>query len=391
MEPMLITTYNFNDEDFVNVRVVNDIMTGASPSGASVSSEAQTIPVTTTSASGMANDGHQVAADTLPVNTFSDTRNAIGFDWQKAYTRTFRSNIGANFSKEDDYSSLGANVSLQRDTDDKLTTFTLGVSYSLDSIDPYGGKPDPLTVLVNLGSTDPEDHSTHSSEQHSALTAGEGDVQRKQIADVLFGITQVVSRRVLAQVNYGIGRSSGYLTDPYKIISRVNSTTGLTVDYLYESRPDTRLRQTLFLKSVIRLPSSVMHLSYRFYWDDWSILAHTAEAKYRFRIGDKFYLMPNFRYYNQSGADFFRYSMLLGQALPKHASADLRLAPMQSTTTGLKIGYTFSRNTEISLRAEYLQQWGEDNPASAVGTQRDLELFPKLQVAMYTFEFSYGF
>ncbi len=164
---------------------------------------------------------------------------------------------------------------------------------------------------------------------------------------------------MLTQLNYSIGQSRGYLTDPYKIISRVDPSIGNTIDYLTENRPDSRLRQAIFWKTVFHLPSDVVHLSYRYYWDDWSITAHTAEIKYRFNIGDHFYFMPNFRYYKQTGAKFFKYSILNGSQLPDYASADLRLAPMQSTTKGLKVGYNFSGNTEVSFRAAYMQQWGE--------------------------------
>ena len=97
--------------------------------------------------------------------------------------------------------------------------------------------------------------------------------------------------------------------------------------------------------------------------------------------------MPSYRYYTQTGAKFFKFNLLSSEGIPNYVSADLRLAPMQSTTSGLKAGYNFTENTSISLRAEYMQQWGGKNPA-AVGTQKDVNPFPRLEVMMYTFEFS---
>jgi hypothetical protein len=142
---------------------------------------------------------------------------------------------------------------------------------------------------------------------------------------------------------------------------------------------------------VFRLPSDVIHVSYRYFLDDWSVRSHTFDLKYRLNLGETFYLVPALRYYKQSGADFFKYSLINGQTSPQYASADLRLAPMQSVTSGLKIGYLGNSDMEISLRMDYMQQWGEKNPAQAVGTQSQLKLFPTLQVLMYTFEFSYTF
>ena len=290
---------------------------------------------------------------------------------------------------------MGGSVTLQHDTTDKLTTFTLGLSYSLDTVQPIGGVPDSLTTLStttnNLSAREEEDDGPRRSGDDEF--EGENPGKQKRLSDILFGITQVISRRVLTQLNYSYGQSNGYLTDPYKIISQVDPTTGFTDEnnYRTEKRPDSRVRQAVYWKTVVHLPSDVIHLTYRYYWDDWSIKAHTAEIKYRFNIGDHFYLMPNYRYYQQSGASFFKYSLLSGEPLPNYASADLRLAPMYSTTSGLKLGYNFKRNTEISFRAEYMQQKGESNPAEAVGSQRQVELFPKLEVMMYTFELSMDF
>ena len=393
LEPILIGTRKFNQEDFVSFKLVNDTISGASPLGASISNEKQMIPAqTSTTASGSTSAQADTVVEpyAMPLKDFSDKRNSISVDWQKAYSRTFRTILGANYSSENDYTSAGTSINFQKDTADKLTTFTLGLSFSLDAIEPSGSIPEPLAVLVTRdaagmqGDDDDREDEDDDDEHEDDDFAGE----RKYLTDFLFGITQIVSRRVITQLNYSIGRSSGYLTDPYKIVSRVDPVTGSSVDYLSEKRPDSRLRQTIFWKTVFHLPSDVVHISYRYYWDDWSIQAHTVDVKYRLNFGDHLYFMPNVRYYKQTGAKFFNYSLLNSVALPNYASADLRLAPMQSTTSGLKLGYDFSSNTTVSLRVEYMQQWGEKNPAQAVGLQRELDLFPKLEVMMYTFSFS---
>ena len=393
IEPVVIGTLKYNDEDYVSVRVVNDTMTGASPTGASVSNEEQNIPAqTSTSASGSAggNTHINVKPNELPLSDFSDERNSIAVDWQKAYSRNFRTILGGSFSDENDYRSFGSSINFQRDTADKLTTFTLGLALSLDLVGGRSEVPEPLVVLVNQdvvnSDDDDDDHDDDNDDDHDDIPR-----EKKWLTDVIVGVTQVVSRRILTQLNYGLGRSTGYLSDPYKMLSRVNSSSGKTIDYLSERRPDSRIRQTIFWKTVFHLPSDVIHLTYRYYWDDWSISSHTAEIKYRFNAGNHLYFMPNFRYYKQSGAEFFKYSLLNDAALPNYASADLRLAPMQSTTTGMKVGYDFSQDMTASLRVEYMQQWGEDTPSEAVGLQRQLTLFPKLEVMMYTFSFSMSF
>ena len=98
--------------------------------------------------------------------------------------------------------------------------------------------------------------------------------------DILLGVTQVLDRKSLLQVNYTLSSNNGYMTDPYKILSVVDSNTGLIINtdpYLYENRPDSRLSQSLYAKYVHQFNEDVIYLSYRYFWDDWDITAHTID------------------------------------------------------------------------------------------------------------------
>jgi hypothetical protein len=63
----------------------------------------------------------------------------------------------------------------------------------------------------------------------------------KDGAGVLLGLTQVMTRDWLTEFNLSVDRFKGYMNDPYKIISVID-TTGNTTGYQYESRPDERTR-----------------------------------------------------------------------------------------------------------------------------------------------------
>jgi hypothetical protein len=60
-------------------------------------------------------------------------------------------------------------------------------------------------------------------------TSNKTGSETKDIIDVVIGVTQVVSRKMLVQLNYSFSNSSGYLTDPYKILSLVDGTSGDTI------------------------------------------------------------------------------------------------------------------------------------------------------------------
>ena len=98
------------------------------------------------------------------------------------------------------------------------------------------------------------DNHTWDVEFDKTRIASEDD---KTTTDILLGFTQVINRRMLMQFNYSYSMVDGYLTDPFKIFSIVNSS-GITQDYRYESRPDSRIKQSVFAQSIYHLDSSVI-------------------------------------------------------------------------------------------------------------------------------------
>ena len=130
----------------------------------------------------------------------------------------------------------------------------------------------------------------------------------------------------MLRLNYSYSDSSGYLTDPYKMLSVVDPVTGEPVVrahrrrasqgpdgiYLFEHRPDTRRRQSLYGELRQDFSGKVLQLGYRYSTDDWEIDSHTLEARLRLPFGDSSYLEPHLRYYSQTAASFYRYSLADG-------------------------------------------------------------------------------
>jgi len=73
-----------------------------------------------------------------------------------------------------------------------------------------------------------------------------------------------------------------------------------------------------------------LHLSYRFYLDDWGLLAHTAEAQLFQRLTPWLYLRGTYRVYQQNGVSFYR----VGQPQSVPQTADSDLAPFIAQTFG---------------------------------------------------------
>jgi len=396
IEPVLDVSHIINEDSTVYFGVAVDTLTGATPLGAVPSTLSQTyvrpykiVPVgsTTTTTVTSASGGSTVsvvpaasgattqtlaATTTVPPNTypldhgFTDLREAGHFGWQQALTQNVKLDGGVAYSKEHDYRSESAHIGLSQDFNGHNTTLSAAVNYESDLSFPIGGTPTPLTQMS--GDWKGPDASLHE-------------------IDALAGVTQVMSRHWLSTLSYSFSSAHGYQTDPYKIISVVDSVTGQPTEQLYESRPDLRRKQSVFFDNKVHLTSDVISASLRAYKDDWGVKSLTADLRYRWQLGRRFYVEPHLRHYIQGAADFFHYYLVNDEPIPQYASADTRLAKFNAQTYGAKVGIALTETSELNLRTEYYDQHGNGSPAGAIGQLRQQNLFPDLKA--YTVLFGY--
>lgn len=367
VEPVVRMKKQLTEDESIAFKVVVDALTGASPNGAVPS----TVPQTFTSPSG--ENAYTTPANQTPLDPgFHDTRAAFSFEWSRPLGTQRRIVYQGHASLEYDYMSLGAGATVSQDYNNRNTTFSAGLSFNADTVKPVGGVPTGLTPMPAYP---------------GASKSTTGDSDGKNVTDLLLGVTQVISPTMLAQFNYTWGRDSGYLTDPYKLVSVVDPVSGLPTQTFFEHRPDARTRNALYARTLNAFGKNVLDLSYRYFWDDWGIKAHTADVRYRYDLGGH-YLEPHLRYSRQSSAaDFFRPFLLTGETV-NHVSADYRLSEMTTTTFGVKYGIP-TRNGEFSVRLESMNQKGEDHPANAPGQLASQDLFPDTRAVLLQLSYSF--
>jgi hypothetical protein len=368
----------FSERRSMGLRLTLDALTGASPNGATPSSRVQTF----TAPSG--NSSYVVDPGELPLDdTFSDMRGALDSSLVESLDRITFLNVGGHLSIETDYTSLGLNGGITRDFNRRNTTLGISVAYSHDIVSPIGGAPVPFASMpAPSGDGDGEGEDE------------DGSGQSKDVVDVVFGVTQVLDRNTLVRANYSLNRSSGYLNDPYKLLSVVQDSSavapGEPVAYVYESRPDARSKQALFGELRRNIAGNTLDLSYRYFWDDWGIESHAADVFVQLPIGGGHSLEPHFRWYHQSEAEFHDFYLVDGLPLPNHASADSRLAEFDAYTYGLQYGLPLGLESKLRLSAEYYTQKGPRGPPDAIGVLRQYDLFPPMDVLMVRIGYSHG-
>lgn len=345
-EPAISTKKTFDDESVLGFKFVFDALTGASASGAAPADSVQTF--TRPSGSG----SYETVANETPLDdTFRDTRVNFSASYEAPIERLNKMLYGASFSKEYDFLSLSGSATYFQDLNQRNTTLSAGVALEYNVITPVGGKPIALSEMQ--ASTE-------------AQLRGEANDTRI-MGELLLGVTQIIDRNTLMQFNYGFALSDGYHNDAYKITSVLTSAgdlipaNGLNGTYVYESRPETRTKHSLYGKVKRYLSGDVADISYRYMWDDWEVKSSTVDVHYRKNLSKGWYLEPHIRYYTQEAAEFYRDSITDTQAAAFQASkgnltSDYRLGDMIATTLGVKLGFLTPNGNKNSVRLEIYTQ-----------------------------------
>jgi hypothetical protein len=365
IEPVVDVAKVFADGRALNFNVTFDALSGASPNGALTSHDPQTF----SSPSGKAAHRYTTAPGQLPADpNYHDDRIAVGGNWTVPFGRLDQVTLGGKVSAEDDFFSATVNASIAHDFNEKNTTLSFGIDNEYDSIHPIGGAPVP-------GS----DYAFAEKQTGGKTKDGVG---------LLLGVTQVMTRNWLSELNISVDRFQGYLNDPYKFSSIINGAGG-TAGYDYESRPDQRTRKSAYWENRIAWDSRLSSaLSLRYMSDDWGVRSDTAQLHLRWSLSNRErYVEPTFRWYRQTAADFYS-PFILETAKPPtgYESSDSRLGAFHALTYGVKYaqklpGLGSRAESELSVRAEYYQQTMSERGPVPAGLQ-GLDLYPDLKAIL---------
>jgi hypothetical protein len=376
IEPVINAEHQLADGGQLDFDFTFDSLSGSSPNGALTNRQIQTFASPSAKSFAQARHIYTVSSGNLPVDpSYSDARVAGGASWTMPLSRLMRATLGGRFSYEDDFYSATVSAALERDFNDKNTTVSVGVNSENDFLQPIGGAPTPSS-----------DYALFEKGGH----------ETKRGVGLLAGITQVMSRNWITLANLSVDRFSGYLNDPYKIVSVIDAA-GTPVSYVYENRPDSRTRRSVYWENRVGWSQGSVTADARYMTDTWGIHSETAQLHLRWWLpGREQYVEPSVRWYRQNAADFFHPWLSNTAAVPTDASADLRLAAFHALTYGLKYGCKLTdhfgrfgrESTELNVRLEYYEQTLNGNPA-APPTLNGLDLYPKLQAFLLQIGFSY--
>jgi hypothetical protein len=217
--------------------------------------------------------------------------------------------LGYSNSKENDYESNTAHATISQDMFGDLTTVSLSFSRGWDKVFRRGD-------------------STFSDQ-----------VDRR-----VYGIdlSQIATRSLILGMSWQTVTEEGYLNNPYRSVRYLDAEVPLGYSYEPERYPRTRTGNALALRARYFLPyRAALQAEYRYYTDDWSLRAHTAEISYTAPVGDSWILDAHYRYHTQDGADFYS-DLFPRQDFQNFLARDKELSTMSSQTIGVGASYQFT-------------------------------------------------
>jgi len=389
-EPLVTLRKDFGEEHVFGFGFEYATLSGGSANGALPAKKLQTFatasgvrlnntdgtPITYTTPSGQTVAQlqtltlYQINPGFLPVDpNYHEQRIAMDASWSQPFAGANHVSTGLRLSHELDDFLSAVNAGISHDFNQRKTTIGLVANFQHESLKPPGGAPVPLSDY---------------------RLSDKGGDRTKNTKGGMLSLTQLVLPDWNLQLNYVFDKQDGYLTDPYKILSVIDSA-GLTTDYIFEKRPDSRTQKAVFLDNRIAIARTVLDLSFRHGSDDWGIRANTIEGSLRFNIyGEDIYLEPHLRWYHQSAASFYRLYADAAGPLPAYISPDTRLAEFTAQTLGVKCGFLLQDRNEVTLRLELYKQDPTVHTSSLAGLS-GLDLNPSLRSFMFQIGWRHGF
>jgi hypothetical protein len=262
--------------------------------------------------------GASPAYHSVALGHFSDRRRAGDLTVTRYFDDATLA-VGAAHSSEADYRSDSLSVQGTLSSDDRNTTWNAGLGVSRDRVDPVNH------VVSN---------------------------ERKAAADVVFGLTQVLSPHDVLQLSLGHARQRGYLSDPYKALDR---------------RPRTRDATRVLLRWNHHIPSfdAALRGHYRFWRDNWGVRTHTLGLEYAQPLGRSITLTPSVRWYSQSAARFYvDVDPAAGPFLPQpppgalYSTLDHRMSAFGARSAAMKVQWRIATDWTADLKFEHYEQRG---------------------------------
>lgn len=263
-------------------------------------------------------------------NRWQEVRQAGTFSGQYK-PHDFGIGAGGSVSREPDYLSYGAYVTVVKDFDEKNWTVEFGYGFSHDTAGVCGA--DGACTPFSVFSRNLERGSFNGS------------------------LSWVVDRASLASLTGDLVIENGDQSKPYRYIPMFSPAVaaampnGASPDVVnsvrlperpLEQLPLERHRFAITARYAHRYDASTLRLEERVYDDDWGLIASSTDARLVFDVGKRFALWPHARFHVQKAVSFWEKAYVSDNPngspntwdIPLYRTGDRELGPLWTTEGG---------------------------------------------------------
>ena len=276
-----------------------------------------------------------------------------------------------NVSKEFDYGSFGAGLGFVRQYNQKNTELGIQGSVYLDKwfpqfpteIKTYHQTGGDLNAGFFTGVDILDQSGTIISKSSAAIWHPSNtsliDNTNRNTYSLSLSFSQILSKRSQFSIFSDLVLQRGWLANPMQrvyfsdvsnyyigVASNIpNYTSPLNTGVFQladdiERLPESRLKIPVGLRYHYYVNEYLVVKSYyRYYYDDWGIQSHTVNLELPIKLGSKFTLYPNYRFYTQTAANYFApYEQHL--STDTYYTSDYDLSAFNANQYGIGIKYT---------------------------------------------------
>jgi len=181
--------------------------------------------------------------------------------------------VGYTNSEENDYTANTASFDLSQDMFGDLTTVSFGFSRAWDEV-RNNSDPD---------FKEPVDRWSYR-----------------------LSVSQIITPALMMGLEVETITDEGYLNNPYRSARYADPDAGDGFSWEPEVYPHTRTSTGASVTADYFLwYRAAVHGMYRFYTDSWGVVGNTLRLGYTHPLGDRWILEANYRWYDQTAADFY--------------------------------------------------------------------------------------
>lgn len=258
----------------------------------------------------------------------SDDRNDIWF-------------AKVSVSSEYDYFSVGFGGGYTKLFNQKNTELSIDVNIYLDSWNAIYPIELPPFGRNGFGSFRPSE-ITGNTKYSPSFTEFDSEGRNSYAAGL--GFSQILHKNLQGSLALDFVRQQGLLSTPFQRVYFSDIPDSFIENFQLaddiERLPDSRFKVAIggrlhwYLNEVV-----TVRTFYRYYFDNWGIISHTASIEVPIKITGKFTLYPSYRFYNQTAADYFN-PFEEALSTDKLYTSDYDLSEYAANQFGFGVSYT---------------------------------------------------